>query len=236
MLIRLALEHNLEGHRILCWGLDFPGVFTYGEDDAEALLRFPQALIKYETWVNLHTDTPWFHLDDLDFRVLEVFEDYQTKIENQDYEVNAFFQNDLRPLSQEDIERCLLVFKWQRQELLSGIETLPTDLLKKTSRDEPWSIEHILRHLVRAERWYQSIFNPNLPALQEKGVITQLTASSMNFNNLLPSLEGLDLVITENHEKWSPRKLVRRVLWHQRDHIGQIQEIAARHQEKYNNF
>jgi len=38
-LIQIGMERNVEG-RTIAWALDYPGVFTYGADDAEALTAY----------------------------------------------------------------------------------------------------------------------------------------------------------------------------------------------------
>jgi hypothetical protein len=43
----------------------------------------------------------------------------------------------------------------------------------------------------------------------------------------LPGLVGDDRVVTPNGEGWSARKLVRRALWHERDHTHQIARLAG---------
>jgi len=57
MLIRVGIE-ALGSGRVLAWGLDFPGCFAYGSDDAEALLRFAGNLLNFGAWIDLHTDEP----------------------------------------------------------------------------------------------------------------------------------------------------------------------------------
>jgi len=66
--------------RTLAWALDYPGVFTYGSDDAEALLRMPREMLRFENWLNLHTDHPWVHLDGLDMHIDETFESFPWKL------------------------------------------------------------------------------------------------------------------------------------------------------------
>ena len=76
MLIRVGLEYGIGG-RTLAWGLDFPGCFAFGEDDAELMLRFAKALLTFEEWVRLHTDEPWFQLLNPDFRIVEAYHNKQ---------------------------------------------------------------------------------------------------------------------------------------------------------------
>jgi len=53
-----------------------------------------------------------------------------------------------------------------------------------------------------------------------------LTLSAEGVRRSLPETEGWDQVFEHQQEKWSARKLTRRLLWHQRDHIDHIRELA----------
>jgi hypothetical protein len=46
-------------------------------------------------------------------------------------------------------------------------------------------------------------------------------------NETLPGLEGLADVCGVEGEFWSPRKLLRRAAWHERDHIQHIQRLMT---------
>jgi hypothetical protein len=41
----------------------------------------------------------------------------------------------------------------------------------------------------------------------------------------LPNLEGMSKVVGKDGEFWSPRKVVRRALWHERDHTFHILKL-----------
>ena len=224
MRVRLAIEKTQE-LGVLCWALDYPGCFTHGEDDAEAIITMPQALLRHEAWVNLHTDTPWFQLADMDFHVEEAFEAYFSE---PDYEVNAFFQDDLRPLSSTEIDQALLLHRWQREELLAGVETLPPNQLTARFPGQRWTILGILKHIAKVEYWYLGQIRDDLPPLplEEASSFGWLNFTYAQVRQWLPTLANDDRVRTQRGEQWSPRKVVRRLLWHQRDHIGHIQQLA----------
>lgn len=131
MLIRVGLEYGIGG-RTLAWGLDFPGCFAFGEEDAELMLRFAKALLTFEEWVRLHTDEPWFQLLNPDFRIVEAYHNKQNSAGGEDEESRAAFEDDLRPLEREEITNALQVFRWQREELLAGLEFLPARLFEQT--------------------------------------------------------------------------------------------------------
>ena len=225
-LIQIGIERNVEG-RTLAWALDYPGVFTYGADDAEALLRMPHQMLKFESWLNLHTDQPWVKLEGLDMHIDETFEVFPVELDGKKYEVNAFFRSDQIPVCDEEICQAQHIFNWQREELLAGMETLPVELLTQKFEEQRWTIEGILGHLAEVEKWYFSRlgFEFSLPA-DGRNPLNLLEISAAATNHFLPELIGLNQVFEHHSEKWSARKLVRRLLWHQRDHIDHIRELA----------
>src|SRR5512133_3458268 len=117
MQIRIGLENGMEG-RSLAWVLDHPGCFAYGKDGTEAILRTPQALITFREWVGEHTGNSWLQdLEDFDIALTEIFECYNINLGEKVYEVNAYFNDDTRPLSTVDIERGLAMLEWSRTDL-----------------------------------------------------------------------------------------------------------------------
>lgn len=227
-LIQIGMERNVEG-RTFAWALDYPGVFTYGEDDAEALLRIPRQILIFESWLELHTDQPWVQLEGLDMHIDETFEAFPVEIDGETHGVHAFFRSDLAPLSAEEVQRALLIYNWQREELLAGVETLPAEMLKREFEGQRWTIEGILEHIARVETWYFSRLGFEiLEPADSVNPYQLLETSAAVTNRFLPELEGFDQVFEHRQEKWSARKLVRRLLWHQRDHIDHIRDLALR--------
>ena len=99
MQIRIGLENGIEG-RSLAWVLDYPGCFAYGKDGTEAILRTPQALLTYREWVGEHTGDSWLQdLEDFDIALTEIFECYSIDSGDKKIEINAWFNDDTRPLS-----------------------------------------------------------------------------------------------------------------------------------------
>jgi hypothetical protein len=45
--------------------------------------------------------------------------------------------------------------------------------------------------------------------------------------DVLPGLSGDEQVVARQGELWSPRKLARRALWHERDHAAHIRQVRA---------
>ena len=124
MLIRVALAYGVGG-RILSWALDFSGCFAYGQSDADVMMNFARNLLAYEAWINLHADQAWFNLINLDFRIVEVFKPENSSRLEGSSKPAAFFEDDFRALTQDEVQHALAVYSWQREELLAGLEFLP---------------------------------------------------------------------------------------------------------------
>lgn len=227
MLIRIGLEHDNEA-RTLAWALDFPGCFAYGADEAEALLQLPGSLLQFDYWVRLHSDQPWFKLEDMDFHVDESFTCYVVPDSQDQYVVNAFFNDDTRPLSENELEQAIKVLTWQHQELQAGIEFAEPSHLDLARDGGCWSIEGILKHLARAEVWYLQVLGFDvLPPPENLSGIDQLEYSYQLVIKYLPEMVGSKEISQYSGESWTPRKFVRRLLWHRRDHIDQIKKLLG---------
>lgn len=233
MHIRIGIENNIEG-RTLAWALDYPGCFAYGQDEPEALIRLPRALLAYEGWIKNHTEDPWVDFGDLDLRVVERYdtfrigEDYRPAPEGQGYEVNAWFIDDWRPLSKTEIDQGLKIFRWQREELLAGLSTLDPEILDKERPGQRWNIWGIVKHIANAELWYLSrleLTHLNFKQL-DPDPEKRLAQTAALIEKSFPTFINIVNVTGIEGEFWSYRKILRRTLWHQRDHIEHIKELA----------
>jgi hypothetical protein len=233
MQIRIGLENNIEG-RTLAWALDYPGCFAYGTDETEALVRLPRALLEYDVWIKDHTTDSWVDLKDMDMRVVESFEtfcideNYNRVPDGQGYEINAWFIDDWRPLTDVEIERGLKIFHWQREELLAGLTTLDPEILEKDFPGQRWNILGIAKHIANAELWYLSRLD--LTDLSHKDLSAdpkaRLGQTAALIDRVFPKFINEVNVTGIEGEFWSYRKILRRILWHQRDHIEHIKELA----------
>ena len=233
MHIRIGVENNIEG-RTLAWALDYPGCFAYGQDEPEALIRLPRAILEYDVWIKDHTESPWVDFGDFDVRVVERYEtfrigeDYRPAPEGKGYEINAWFIDDWRPLSVEEITQGLTIFHWQRDELLAGLTTLDLQILEKQRPGQRWNIWGIVKHIANAELWYLSRLA--LAALNHKELhpdpIKRLAQTAALVDEIFPSFADVVNVSGIEGEFWSFRKILRRTLWHQRDHIEHIKQLA----------
>jgi hypothetical protein len=231
MLIRIGLENNFEG-RSLAWALEQPGCFAYGASGPDAIIAMGQAIPAYVSWIAIHTGSAWFDPHEIDIRLVQIWECYSidenyqkvpSSTENSS-EINAWFLDDWVPLSTKDIDHAILMLSWSRADLLALINGFSEKQLETKLEGERWSIRGILNHVGGAEWWYLDrlgLANCTRSELQQDP-IERLKVQRARLNEILPTLAGVNLVVGKAGEFWSPRKLVRRSLWHEIDHIRHI--------------
>jgi hypothetical protein len=236
VLIQLALENNNEG-RSIAWALDFPGCFAYGKDGSEALVAVPRAVLQYSDWIAGHSPNSWLaNLGDFDLRLVETFECYtinetfERAPARQGKEINAWFLNDWKPLTEEDVRRALLLLEWNRADLLESFAGLKPEQRDQAHLGERWGINGILNHVGGAEWWYMD--NLGLAGLERTQLSEvpeeRLALVRARLLEILPGLVESTLVTGKEGELWSPRKMLRRALWHERDHVQHIRKLVLK--------
>ena len=227
MLIRVALEYGVGG-RILAWALDFPGCFAYGQSDADVMMNFARNLLAYEAWINLHADQPWFNLINLDFRIVEVYKPENSSRLAGSTKPVAFFEDDRRALTQDEVQQALAVYCWQREELLAGLEFLPEAAYARAEHRTGKTISAMISQM--AQDFYDILAAlriplPPFPSKDES--LAQLDFTSELVRGTLPACVGVEAISEVGGELWSPRKAVRHLLWRQREGIEEIKAFAG---------
>ncbi len=237
----------------MAWALDYPGCFVTGKDGSEAILNMPRAFLQYCDWTVKHSAGSWLaDVGDFDLRLVETFECYSInkdfeRIEthpdqpiaaghlaslpvpppSKPYEVSAFFLHDWKPLTEEDVRRGMKLSEWSRADLLGIISGLTPEQRAQAHPGERWPIDGILNHVGGAEWWYMD--NIGMAGLERSELSNvpdeRLAQVRVRFRELLPQLVGVHRVVGQNGELWSPRKVLRRALWHERDHTGHILKL-----------
>jgi len=231
-MFHIGLENGAEG-RSQAWALGHPGCFAYGVDGPSALEAVPKALEDYRRWIDAQTSESWLSTGDIDagsYQLEETWECYSIdsdyELVKDGYEVNAWFRHDWKPLLEEDIRHGLLLLDWGREDLLKTVRNLPQEILERTYPGERWSIAGILKHIGGAEWWYQDRLGLafDRQAVPEEP-FERLESVRANLLKILPGLAGSSRVVGVSGEFWSPRKLLRRAVWHEYDHNAHIRKL-----------
>lgn len=231
MIFRIGIENNNDGIRTIAWALEHPGCFAYGDNAEQAIGNLPDAIFNYATWAQTR-GADWLDASEVELAIDETFECYRIdeksleRVEKGGSMVESFFLHDWKPLTKPEVERALKILSWTRDDLLDTIGGLDIDKLAATYPGERWSIDGILRHVGGAEWWYLErlglIFPENELPKASRERLDKVRAVLME---LLPQLEGVDQVVGHEGELWSPRKMLRRAVWHERDHVEHIRKL-----------
>ena len=234
MIFRIGIENNNDD-RSIAWALNHPGCFAYGQDGEEAQRNFPAAAREYAGWIAQHGES-WLD-DEVEIVVEETFEAYfidssfeRVEPGRDTYMVESFFVHDWKPLVPHEIERALKRLAWSRLDLMELVEGVDAEKLDRSYPDERWSINGILKHIGGAEWWYQERIGYPFPQHEEDvpaDPFERLAVVREHFTSLLPQLDGMTRVVGLEGEIWSPRKVLRRALWHERDHTAHIRKLIA---------
>ncbi len=232
MIFRVGIENNNDS-RSIAWALEHPACFAYGQDSRAAEENFRPAARDYARWIARHGSS-WLETDDFQVSVEETFDVYFV---NEAFErveagrgsmIESFFGHDWKPLTGTDIERALKLLAWSRADLLNLVKGLSAGKLSQTYAGERWSIHGILKHIGGAEWWYQERIGYPYPDKEEDleaDPFQRLEVTRNHLAALLPRLEGVNSVIGLEGEIWSPRKMLRRALWHERDHTEHVRKL-----------
>lgn len=230
MIFEIGLENGMEG-RSMAWVFDHPACFAYGQDGQEAINNLPDSLVDYVDWLHLHDPQSGLEADQIEIKVKETWEDYRIteefELADDGYEVNAWFLHDWKPLNIEEINRGIELLSWSRTDLLEVVKDLSQEDLKRRYPNERWNIAGILGHVGGAEWWYldrlEMAFSrhevPSEPFERLEKVRKHLLET-------LPKLAGSKQVVGVDGEFWSPRKMLRRAIWHERDHTFHIRKLV----------
>ncbi|MBN1284439.1 MAG: hypothetical protein JXB47_03495 [Anaerolineae bacterium] len=213
MPFRIGLENNQEGWRSVAWALQHPGCFAYGVSADAALAAMHDAVEEYAAWTAFHGEAFWTNTEVVKLHVDEVWDGYcidgSYELAGTGRRVSAFFRYDWKPLLEAEVNRGLVLLSWGRADLM--------DMLEKGWRVAAadiaaWEWDVMDRLGVAGPR-------ERLPA----GDLDRLHAVREHLFRVLPALIGVERVVGERGELWSPRKMLRLLVWHERDRINQLQ-------------
>jgi predicted RNase H-like HicB family nuclease len=222
MLFNLNLEEIED--RWIAHLAGWPGGFASGVTREVALAAAQTAMPEYFAWLRRHGEQP----PDVAFE-FAVDEVHRAWISEDEYEVNAFFAADRAPLTPEEVEVFGQRLHASRADLLDAYLGLPDEMLSVQLPDERWPINGILNHVANAENFYLGRFNlDHGSAWEMTDALGKLMLVRAQFNEALRLFVDRGDIVTIRGETWSPRKIIRRALWHELDHAAHIRQVRAR--------
>ena len=211
MRYRLGIETTTDDHW-LAWVLDCPGCYSAGQTRAAAISNAGGAIAAYHQWIARHRGETPFDDPYMDIHVTEVF---QTTAPAPGVETRAFFEEDRLPLGESEVASALEMLSFTLADLLAlGRASKPPALLAQAAADERGYLDRLGLALPEAD----------LPA-EPVVALEKIHACACAALTARPLDQR---VVTKDGELWSLRKLIRRILWLERDRAQQISRLASR--------
>lgn len=223
--------------------VELPGCFTRGESRKAVLSTLPAAINQYLRFLERHGQQP--KITTLEFHVTEEIHGIPELGEAGG--AVALFTSDKIPLTEEEFRFFLELMQWNRQDLLALVQPLPEAIRNTRPLPKKWTINETLHHIANAEEWYISRIGPatqkeyetliNTPSSpQQKETIfmrldtTRRGAIQILQNTFSQKISGtFTRAAYTKHPKelWAFRKVLRRFIEHECEHIGTIKKTIT---------
>ncbi|KPL18802.1 MAG: hypothetical protein AMJ92_06115 [candidate division Zixibacteria bacterium SM23_81] len=152
----------------------------------------------------------------------------------------ALFGPDLEALTPEAVQSGFRIMEGLRAELLAKVRELEPAQLQAQRDPNRRSLGQTLEHLADCEWWYLSRIDDDLPYFEDKcpkGIFPRLAwllDKARQYLLELPVERQALVFVPHRHptsdpaERWTPRKVLRRLLEHEFEHLSAIdRDIAA---------
>jgi len=145
------------------------------------------------------------------------------RAEVREYTAEDWFGDDFTPMEEHEIRDLLHQMEGSRGALLALVRELSPDDTERKPTAETWSVREALEHVLsteavllsRLERWPESL--ATLQAVHRMAV--------QRFSVLEPDDTKLDHRVFG--QRWSVRRVMRRILEHEREHYEHVREILG---------
>lgn len=209
-LLSVGIEEGPDG-AALVHSLGIPGCVAYGQSPEDALDRFASRLGE---WLDLR-EAAGLPVPSRELELeIAVDEWIRSDAEVSRGESDAFFESDLRPLEDREINEGLQLLGDLRGLLLRSLRGVPRDRLDEI-RAGTLSVARLADELARAQWWTLSRLGAS-PMAEVPGhpigrLDTAMALVVQQFTNLSPEDRARELDL--EGERWTPRKVLRRLLW-----------------------
>jgi predicted RNase H-like HicB family nuclease/uncharacterized damage-inducible protein DinB len=133
---------------------------------------------------------------------------------------------DYVPPTPEELARARRWLEASRQAVLAELANLPAEAWDWKPTDNDWPLRAITSHMGTADLWYTDrLMEPERAPLDRLQVTRRAALDRLD---ALQS-EHLGRVTTFDGEDWTPRKVVRRMLEHEQEHLAQIRDLITQY-------
>ena len=219
--VDVYLESNRVG-RTFAHVPGLPGCIVRGETAEEAAAAISDAIKQHLFWLNAHGGRDFQLFRNVHMRVAGALAGGAATGSGSRV---ALLPTDLIPIEANELEEHLRRLKYFRTDLLEIISRIPVDLMTFRPSRRQRTIREILQHIAGAEQAYLarlfklSRFQPQETPVQRLRMVREAAYT------LLSKCDRTrrNRIVHKAGEPWTLRKVLRRFLEHEREHILEIE-------------
>jgi uncharacterized damage-inducible protein DinB len=225
--------------------VELPGCFSRGASRSDTLSLLDSVVEERLTWITAR-GLNYPHLSR--FNVIE--EQHNIPELGESGGVVALFKSDLTPIDEASLRDAERLMQFSREEVLSAVEQLTKEELDACPIPRKRTVRFDITHIVNAEEWYISRLGPKYQRLYEdklrmiKGArrLSAVERLRLTRGAMIPALGA---ALRDAHqgpftrraytrypdEQWTLRKVLKRFLEHEREHLGTIRIVLNKSTE-----
>ena len=223
---RVNLEVGRDGS-CMAHVVKLPGCFAIGATREEAAAAAREAIARHLQWLREHGEA-MAEGEDVEVEVDETVS-VAGSFPGTPGDQVAFFASDRETVSDEEVERALRWAEYSRANLVALFQDVPRQALDWKPDAISWTIRRILEHIASAEAFYITRLDSDADREPSSVLGVLRDAAIRRLRSLSP--EERTGVRTPRGEPWSARKVLRRFLEHEQEHLAQLRELLQRYRE-----
>src|SRR4030067_2610479 len=192
------------------------GCFSKKRSREMALEKLPDRIQSYLSWLKTKGESVTLK-GEITVTITEEFKCFMVG----DYEVGACFEADRQSASRDEIQVAQKRMGWNREELLAKVAHLPAEVLDKKLAGSARTLRQVLNHIAGADLWYIDRIKSNIPSFKffpEDAFARLSSIRDFVITELLNlSEDELSKIVVRDNEEWTARKVLRRLLEHERE-------------------
>lgn len=219
--IQAVFEHNAQG--VMLWAVAFPGAFARGADYKEAAKKLPGACRRYRLWAT--NACPAANGEEV-----KVILEYKTEAVVEDGDTDVLFPGERLPMSMADYTNLKSLALKSARDFKALYESVPQkdrSLVKsrKTFYGRiPASAREMLSHANSVTAYYGAGVGIEMENLED---IVKNRQQLLGKLEQLPAFLQNTLYTAPDGELWTVKKLLRRLIWHDRIHARALYRRAV---------
>lgn len=227
--VQAVKEYNAKGCLIYCANL--PGVFVRGRTEEEAISKIANAVEEYLRWI--YKEKSWTQeMSAFPSVMTEIVQRFESKRMIEEAETEVLFESELTPVSDEELKywkKILLDSARDFQVMYDSI--LDKDVTNKPLRRTfygcmPQTPREIYEHVNEWTTKYFEKIGISFERSSDIGTNRRVGVELLLKKNACLQQQGI--MTDESGEQWTVRKVIRRILWHERIHGKSLYKMAVR--------